>query len=193
MKAQGIVIAVIALALLAPAISVAANQAVPNKPAPPPPPAVANGGGSVDELVENDLKTLEDPSLSSPVRKTDLQAVLEATQSNSSAAIEFGLESRERPDLLRATFKLAGPISQNTDRSELATLKGLSDQTSLTFGFRSQRRSREEIRQDVVNKLTAAIARNPLAFRNDLEAAWKAENPGQPIPAALSTDDLSSR
>jgi hypothetical protein len=176
---------ILLLALLVPATSMAADQT--------PAPAPVTGGGGVDALVESDLQTLEDPSLSSPVRRTKLQAILEATQTDSRAAIEIGFAGRKEPERLRATLKLAGPLSQDTDRSELATLKGLAGQTSVTLGLRRLGKTREEIREAVVQKLTAAIGKDPIAFRNKLESAWKAENPGVAVPSSLSTDDLSAR
>ncbi len=150
-------------------------------------------GSGVDELIENDLKTLEDPSLSSPVRRTNLQAIVEATQTDSRAAIEIGFAGREEPERLRATLKLAGPVSRDSDRSELATLKGLADQTSVTLGFRRLGKTPEEIRQDVVEKLTAAIGKDAAAFREKLDVAWSKENPAKAVPSDVSTDDLSPR
>jgi len=176
MKARDLILV---FALLVPTAAMAVDQ------------APATGG--IGELIESDFRSLEDPSLSSPVRTTDLQAIVEATQTSSLAAIEIGFASRENPDRLRATLKLAGPVSQDSDRSDLATLKGLADQTSVTLGLRSLGKTREEIRKEVADKLQAAIDKDPLAFRNTLESAWQAEHPGVAVPSDLSTDDLSPR
>lgn len=153
----------------------------------------SSDGFGIDELIESDLQTLEDPSLSSPVRRTNLQAIVEATQTDSRAAIEIGFAGREEPERLRATLKLAGPVSRDSDRSELATLKGLADQTNVTLGFRRLGKTPEEIRQDVVEKLTAAIGNDAAAFRGKLDVAWSKENPANAVPSDVSTDDLSPR
>ncbi len=138
--------------------------------------------------------TLRDPSLTSPARMTDLQAILAATRTDTRAEIEIGVELAEdasKDREFRASFKLGGPVSKDDKEPELATLEGLANQASLSAGLRWVLHTPEAIRRATTQRIEDLA---DAQIRDLLEKAWLAENPGKSkdgVPDALSTDDIS--
>lgn len=139
--------------------------------------------------IQNTFRTLEDPSLTSPARRTNFQATLNATQSASEAAIELGFSCPGQPGRFRTTLKLSGPVNKQEDRTELATLDGLAGRTKLTLGVTYLSRTEKEVVTTVTTNIQNAI--DAPGFLKKIEAACLADNPGNPDCGSTTTNDLS--
>ena len=162
-------------------------------------PAVALQG-DLDKEAAKARMTLRDPSLTSPARLNEnkLQAILTANRTDTRAEIEIGFEREKKPgeetsnSQFRTSVKLGGPVSKDDKETELATLDGLADQVTLSFGMHYVQETPEAIRKRVAENIAKRLQDDPDLFVKQLGDAFSRENPGK-TKSDVSTDDLSPR
>jgi hypothetical protein len=148
-----------------------------------PPRALAwqNAAPEQDVLKQETEADLRDPSLSSPAREPNLQAILSATTSSTQAQAEIGLK---QSDTFSGSIKIAGPLGKQNTQTKLASLTNLSDQATLTVG----------IHYLTPSPTAKAFSLAPEKFFDALCAAWLSNHPGKApkdCPSDLSTNDLT--
>ena len=149
-------------------------------------PLLAQQGKPLENKI---LRSLTDPSLSSPARMTEFQTILEASREESKVAIEFGFKTKKNPRNLnlRSAFKLEGPIGKDDAEASLASLKGLSDNVKVSYAL--------SVMSPDPKQAFAAIA--PANFHNLLCDAYEAEGKvasrAECATKGLFLDELSSK
>ncbi len=83
-------------------------------------------------------------------------------------------------------------MSKDDKEPELATLDGLADQVTLSFGIHYIQETPEAIRERVANTIAGRLNGDPNLFLTNLDAAYARENQGK-TKSGVSTNDLSSR
>ncbi len=143
-------------------------------------PALLDAQASPEQLAAAHAITLEtetelrDPSLSSPARLPNLQAILSGTTSSTQAAAEIGIKTR---DNLSASLKIAGPIGKQNADTKLATLTTLSDQATATLG----------IHYIWPSPLKRAFTPDYKQFDKFVCRAWEFDHPGESCPSSSPT------
>ena len=135
------------------------------------------------QAVADTSKAFVDPSLSSATRVPTLQALVSATRTDTSAAIEINLNSTAAAQsAFQAGLKLSGPIKKGASEANLATLEGLASQAKITFSLHwmNPRPELKFFNRDV--------------FIKALTVEYKAEKPdGTEDPDELLMTDLTSK